>query len=310
MNSIIIIMKNRLTIFSATGIVGGIAICGVTAALAIETPPDRSQPPAGLLGKKQVNRAPQQPRPADVESSAFVGVATAAVPSMVSDHLDLEAGNGVIVRTVCPNSPAEKAGLSVNDIITAIGEEPVTSPDQFSASIADSKIGDRISLDLIHRGNTSKVELTLTERPADLDGGVMQEPFLDGLPKAHADRLRGLLKQNLRSFGSNDLDSLTDPRFEQEIERMHRQLRLDSNAFSEGTGLSRNQTIRLMDQDGSIELKSTDGDTHAIVRDRSNQTVWEGPWMTEDDKAAAPEDIRSRIDKVGAGKGFNFRFGN
>ena len=304
------IMKNRLTIFSGIGIAGGIALCGFTVALAIEPPPDESKPPSALLGKSQVTPLGKTPTP-PTEATAFVGIATAAVPSMVSDHLGLPAGSGVIIRTVCPNSPAEKAGLSVNDIITAVGDEPVTSPDQFSTTISNSEIGERLALELIHRGNPSKIELTLTERPADLASGVLQEPFLDGLPKAHADRLRGLLEQNLQSFGAGGFRSIDDSNFENEIEQMHEQLRNGfDNSSSDSAGFNQNSTIRFMDQDGSIELKSMNGSTHVTVLDTANNPVWEGPWTTEEDKTAAPKGIRERIDNVGAGKGFNFRFGN
>jgi len=70
-------------------------------------------------------------------------------------------------------------------------------------------------------------------------------------------------------------------------------------------------TIRVMDNNGSIEIKSTDNDTEVTVRDGENATVWSGPWNTEEDKAAAPEGIRERIGKVNSGKGggFSFRFG-
>ncbi|MGJ8643209.1 MAG: S1C family serine protease [Luteolibacter sp.] len=302
-------MKNGLTIFSASSISAGLTLCGLSVALAIEPPPDESKPPAALLGDTRELPNANTP-PVIRDSTAFLGVATAEVPEMVADHLGLESGTGVIVRTVCPDSPAEKAGLSVNDIITAIDNEVITSPDHFSTKVGGSKIGDRISVNLIHKGNPGKVEVTLIERPANLESGIEQEPLLDGLPKAHADRLRGLLEQNLRSFGEGGFDGMGDARFENNFRKMREQLRRDMENDSEGTsGFSQNSTIRLMDQEGSVEIKTTDGSTHVTIRDKSNNAVWEGPWNTEADKAAAPENIRARIDRVGAGKGFNFRFG-
>ncbi|MEP2775797.1 MAG: PDZ domain-containing protein [Luteolibacter sp.] len=294
-------MKTGFTIFSATGIAGSLTIFGFTAVQAIEPPPDESRPPAALLGDTRESTGADE-LPAPRENIAFLGIATAAVPDMVSDHLGLAAGTGVIIRTVCPDSPAEKAGLSVNDIITAINGTPIDNPDQFSQSIASRKIGERIAMDLIHKGNAAKVEVTLVGRPADLISGVEQEPFLDGLPKAHADRLRGLLEQNLRSFG----DGFNIP----DLEAMREQLRngLDNNS-GDTPGFGMNSTIRLMDQEGSVEIKSNNGSTHVIVRDTENIKIWEGPWDNEQDKAAAPEHIRTRIEKMGAGNGFNFRFG-
>jgi hypothetical protein len=41
--------------------------------------------------------------------------------------------------------------------------------------------------------------------------------------------------------------------------------------------------------------------------------VWQGPWNSDKDKEAVPQDIRKRIDRVNVGsangKGFTFRFG-
>ena len=43
----------------------------------------------------------------------------------------------------------------------------------------------------------------------------------------------------------------------------------------------------------------------------TGNVAWHGPWDTDQDKAAAPEDIRERIEKVhsGSGNGFSFQFG-
>lgn len=302
-------MKNRLTIFSATGIVGGLTVFSFTTALAIEPPPDESKPPAALLGDTMEAPGINTP-PKARESAAFLGVATAEVPGIVSDHLGIDAGTGVIISTVSPGSPAEKAGLSVNDIITAVDGNVITGPDHFSMTIGGSKVGDRIAMDLIHKGKPAKVEVTLIERPTEKDSGVMKQPFLDGLPKAQADRLRGLLEENLRYFGDDNFEGMMQPGFENNFREMRDQLwRGLDNESGDTSGFSQNSTIRLMDQEGSVEIKSSDGSTSVTVRDTDNTIVWEGPWDSDEDKAAAPEGIRERIDRVGAGKGFNFRFG-
>lgn len=302
-------MKNRLTIFSASSVSVGMALCGLSVALAIEPPPDESKPPAALLGNTAETQRADIP-PAIPNSAAFLGVATAEVPAMVADHLGLDPGTGVIVQTVSPESPAEKAGISVNDIIKAIDNETITGLDHFSTTIAGSEIGDSIALDLIHKGNPVRMEVTLIERPADPKSGFEQGPFPDGLPQDHANRLRGLLEQNLRSFGADGFGNMGDPRFENNFQKMRDQLwRNMENDIRDTSGFSQNSTIRVMDQEGSVEIKRADGSTEVTIRDKSHNTVWQGPWNTEEDKAAAPQDIRARIDRVGSGNGLNFRFG-
>jgi hypothetical protein len=57
-------------------------------------------------------------------------------------------------------------------------------------------------------------------------------------------------------------------------------------------------TIRLLDEKGSVELKSKDGGKEVRVLDKEGNEAWSGPWDTEQDKAAAPAEVRSRIERL------------
>lgn len=310
-------MKMKFRIIPSAGIIGGIFVVPFTPAMAIEPPADNPQPPAALVGADASANASS----VSVANLPFIGISTASVPEMLADHLELEGGSGVIIRTVCPDSPAQKAGLSVNDIILSLDGHAIADPDDFTAKIRDRKSGDRVKVDLIHNGKPAKVEVTLTERPEELNAQAGREPFLEGIPKAHADRLRGLIEENLQSFGNGPQGILPDRQFEETFrmmrERMNRALDEDMPPLIQGADggirFQQNSTIRLMDNDGSVEIRSSDGDTEVIVRDTANKTVWSGPWNSDEDKDSAPKDVRERIDRVNAGsatgKGFSFRFG-
>lgn len=309
-------MKNKLTLITATGMISGLSLASFNIALAIEPPADDAQPPAAL----QQDNAVKPAHPAQQENIPFIGLATASLPDMVADHLDIQAGTGVIIRTVVPGSPAEKAGLAANDIILKIDGAEVGNPETVTTAIRDHQVGDRISLDLIHRGKPSKVEVTLTERPADLAAQMEQEPMLDGIPQDQADRLRGLIERNLEAFGNGAPNGamFPDVQFENTFRMMRERM---DKAMGEGPRIApgvgggiqfqQSSTIRMMDDDGSIEIKSSGDSTEVTVRDARNEIVWTGPWDTEQDKAAAPADIRERIEKTnaGVGRGFTFRFG-
>ncbi len=304
-------MKIRLQIIT----ISSLAACPFTPAVAIEPPPATATPPAALLRE---NKA-KDPAPAIVDNTPFIGISTAEVPDIVASHLDLSDGSGVIIRTVCPDSPAEKAGLSTNDIIVSLDGKPIADPQAFSAAISDRKVGDRLEVDLIHKGKPAKVEVTLGARPADLITQLDADPFLEGIPKIHADRLRGLIEQNLGGFGAGPPGIFPDEQFEdtfrQMRKRMNRQFErnLEPNSGDAGGGISfqQNSTIRLMDGEGSVEISSSNDDTQVKVRGKDNKLVWSGSWNTDADKDAAPKDIRERIDRVnsGGGTGFSFRFG-
>ena len=68
------------------------------------------------------------------------------------------------VVSVVENSPADKAGIQVNDIITAVDGNSVSSGEALSIMINSYNIGDQITL-TIKRGNSSvSISVTLEER--------------------------------------------------------------------------------------------------------------------------------------------------
>ena len=303
----------KANIISVSSIVGGLTL---TSALAIEPPPDNAAPPISIAGENVAKKPALEIAPR--ESIPFLGLSTAAVPSMVADHLDLDVGKGVIVRTVCPDSPAEKAGLSINDIILTAGGNEISSPEEFSFAVRDKETGERLDLGLIHRGKPAKVTVTLAERPDALaaNSNPRQDLMLEGLPKAHADQLRNMIEQNLQAFGHDPLPGMDGDPFREMRERMNRAMNgIDIPPVTQGADGSvrfqQNSTVRMMDGDGSVEIKSSCKNTEVTVRDQANKIVWTGPWDTDQDKAGAPEDIRQRIDRINSGKanGFTFRFG-
>ena len=295
-------------------LIGGFVFCPLAPLPAIEPPPEDAKPPAALLGEERAGNKPASKLP-------FLGLSTAAIPEMVAEHLGIGADSGVIVRTVCPDSPALEAGLAVNDIILSINGTRVADPGLFSEKIRAHKAGDKLEIELIRKGKPDKAQVTLTERPAELSAHLEAEPFLEGLPEAQAKRLRGLMDQNLQGFGWDQPGMLPDQRFENTFRRMREQMNRAleqevppiTQGEDGGVRFQQNSTIRLMDNEGSVEIKSSNGDTRVTVRDTANNPVWQGPWNSDKDKDAAPKDIRERIDRVNVGsangRGFTFRFG-
>ena len=57
-------------------------------------------------------------------------------------------------------------------------------------------------------------------------------------------------------------------------------------------------SVTLMDNDGSITLKTVDGKKEVVVKNKEGKTLFEGPYQTEQDKAAVPDAVRERIEKL------------
>jgi S1-C subfamily serine protease len=72
-------------------------------------------------------------------------------------------GTGLGAVAVVPGSPADKAGIAENDIITAINNDQLTESFSLRTAIAQYKPGDEIEIVYQHKGEEKKVKAKLEE---------------------------------------------------------------------------------------------------------------------------------------------------
>ena len=295
-------------------------------AAAIEAPVDDAPPPAAQAPEEEAAGEPKAQDEAKAES-AYLGVVTTEVPEMLNDHLGLKAGGGIIVRSVMPDGPADKAGIKVHDVITRVADKPVASPLDLTGEITAHKPGDKIRIEVIQKGKPAHLDVTLGVRPENI-GGIALQPLdnlqLDGMPEDMAGRIRRMIEGNL---GGLDLklqengDIEPPPQIEDAMrdmkERMEKALggiQLQAPGFGGKIQIQQGATFKMMDEQGSVEIKSKDDSKEVTVRDKDNNITWTGPWDTEQDKAAAPDDVRARVERLNIdgnfkGNGFRFKIG-
>jgi S1-C subfamily serine protease len=92
---------------------------------------------------------------------AYLGVAgmTAPVHRRVVRFYRLAATNGVMVASVEPGSPAEKAGVNPRDIIVAYGDRPVESVDDLHKLLSEERIGAKAELTVIRGTEQIRLEV-------------------------------------------------------------------------------------------------------------------------------------------------------
>lgn len=79
------------------------------------------------------------------------------------------AGQGVSVRSIADQSPAEEAGLRPGDVVTSVGDLKVVRALDFHRAILGLDVGERISV-LVRRGDeTLELSLELAEAPGRLN---------------------------------------------------------------------------------------------------------------------------------------------
>ena len=103
----------------------------------------------GMLGDEFIGEGPFAQR----AGAAFIGVGTEK----------REAG-GLLVTAVGEQSPAEKAGIKVGDVILELDGEKVEEKEAFSAAVKERKPGDKVELRILRDNEEIKVEVELGER--------------------------------------------------------------------------------------------------------------------------------------------------
>ena len=77
-------------------------------------------------------------------------------------------GAGTLIRRVSPKSPAEKSGLRVQDVVTAIENRPIATLNELMMLVRRHEPGDRVELTVVRSGVKQTLKVRLTGTP---DGG-------------------------------------------------------------------------------------------------------------------------------------------
>ena len=109
----------------------------------------------------------------------WMGVGVGPVPEMLRVHLGIAADEGLLVERIVPDSPADKAGLERHDVLLGANSQQLNSIQDLVKAVNDSQ-GESFTLELIHAGQKTSVEITSEERPLDVELGGPQEEQLQG----------------------------------------------------------------------------------------------------------------------------------
>lgn len=77
-------------------------------------------------------------------------------------------GAGTLIRRVSPKSPAEKSGLRVQDVVTAIENRPIATLNELMMLVRRHEPGDRVELTVVRSGVKQTLKVRLAGTP---DGG-------------------------------------------------------------------------------------------------------------------------------------------
>jgi membrane-associated protease RseP (regulator of RpoE activity) len=126
-------------------------------------------------------------------SRSFIGVSLASLSPELREHFGAPKDAGVIVESVQDDSPADKAGIRVGDIVLSVDGKDVKSSVDLRMALRDKKEGDSVRIDLLRGRSRQTVVASVKERDnprlmhfEDLRGVVGTPEF-----RARVERLGG-----------------------------------------------------------------------------------------------------------------------
>jgi len=94
----------------------------------------------------------------------FLGVSTMQLNGELRTHFGAPADSGVMISDVASGSPAEKAGLIVGDVITAVDGGKVSGPFGIARALRGRKAEENVRIDYIRSGERKQTSASLAEQ--------------------------------------------------------------------------------------------------------------------------------------------------
>ncbi len=111
-----------------------------------------------------VNRILKDLRTGKPVSRGYLGVVPQELDAVFQQALGVK--QGVLVGSVEPGQPADKAGVQHQDVITSVDGQAVASPDELVSVISSRRAGDAVKLGIVRKGKPLTVSVTLGDRKA------------------------------------------------------------------------------------------------------------------------------------------------
>lgn len=99
-----------------------------------------------------------------IERNYWTGLEIQTVDARVARYFGLDKVEGVIVSDVKRNSPAQRSGFKVGDIIVEVNGERIINEDNITAIVSDARAGDVLRLKVLREKQNVNLDLKLERR--------------------------------------------------------------------------------------------------------------------------------------------------
>ena len=118
----------------------------------------------------ELRKLPKPPEPPEpkifswgLEHRKYIGIYLEEINSELSEYFGVKEGRGLLVAKITKDSPAEKAGLKVGDVIIKADGIRTEQARDLTGVIQDKEKGERIKLELLRNKKVRSVEVEIEE---------------------------------------------------------------------------------------------------------------------------------------------------
>ncbi|HID32409.1 MAG TPA: Do family serine endopeptidase, partial [bacterium (Candidatus Stahlbacteria)] len=98
----------------------------------------------------------------------YLGVYPQEITEDLREGLDLPSTEGILVRDVLPNTPADRAGIKPGDVIIEFDHKKVKDVNQFRLMVAETPIGKRVEIIVWRDGKEKKLRTKIGQFPEEI----------------------------------------------------------------------------------------------------------------------------------------------
>ncbi|MBE6232986.1 MAG: Do family serine endopeptidase [Bacteroidales bacterium] len=127
---------------------------------------------------------------------AVLGISMQAIDDKIAEELKLSSRNGVYIGGVSKSGAADKAGIKVGDVLTAIDSTAITTPASVQEAVSRFSPGDKAVLTVIRDGKEKKFDVTF--KGTSQDNGTVAD---DGSIAFYGSSINAAPKEKLEKLG-------------------------------------------------------------------------------------------------------------
>lgn len=95
------------------------------------------------------------------EGGAYLGIQMEDLSEQMADYFDAE---GVLIKEVVEDSPADEAGFKAGDVIVRMGDDDIESTTDVTEFMSGHEADDEVEIRVSRKGDEKKIKVTLGER--------------------------------------------------------------------------------------------------------------------------------------------------